>query len=448
MKRLVSAIAAAGLATLLAPAGLVPAGAAAPHRASTPIQHLVVMTQDQHSFDNYLGGHQGVDGIPAGVCLPVRAGAAKPCISPYTIDSTSPRRQLRATAASEKVAVDGGRMDGFIRAQASRESNGRLAMGHYSTEDVPGLAGLADRGVVFDRWFGSLPGGSISNRLFQVTARPIADQVQVPENGWPQLPTIFDRLTAAGVSWRVYVENYEPALNVRNASDRALSGGQVARVPLLAMPRYLDDPAVMRHVVDLSQYYRDIASGHLPAVSYVVSTASSEHAPAAPARGQRLIRAVANALIASDEWSSSALILNYDSSGGWYDHVRPPTIAGRPLGLRVPAALISPYTAPDSVDHTVYDSAAVLKFIERNWSLPALTSRDRNAADLRNVFRFSAGQQATSLIGPTAGRPPVKQPHRAILYVGYGLALSIGVLVLIWVLPGRVRPRLLSGVRG
>jgi phospholipase C len=446
VKRLVSAIAAAGLATLLGPAGLIPAGAAAGHGESTPIQHLVVMTQDQHSFDNYLGTHEGADGIPAGVCVPVRTRAAKPCIAPYTIKSTSARLQLRATAASEQLAVHGGRMDGFVWAQASRASDGRLAMGHYSTEDVPGLAGLAERGVLFDRWFGSLPGGSISNRLFQVTARPIADQVQVPENGWPQIPTIFDELTAAGVSWRVYVENYEPALNVRNASDRALRGGQVARVPLLAMPRDLDDPSVMRHVVDLSQYYRDIAADRLPAVTYVVSTASSEHAPAAPARGQRLIRAVANALIASDEWSSSAMILNYDSSGGWYDHVRPPTIAGRPLGLRVPAALISPYTAAGSVDHTTYDSAAVLKFIEQNWSLPALTTQDRNAADLRKLFRFSAVQQATSLIGPGAGRPPVKQPHRAILYVGYGLALSIGVLVLIWVLPGRVRPRLLSVV--
>jgi phospholipase C len=319
-------------------------------------------------------------------------------------------------------------------------------MGYYGADDVPGLTGLAQRGVVFDHWFGSLPGGSISNRLFQSTAQPVADHAQVPDRGWPDMATIFDRLDAAGVSWRIYVENYEPALTVTNASPRALRGGQVARVPLLAMPRYLRDPAVMKHVVDLSQYYRDIASGRLPAVSYVVSTASSEHAPAAPARGQRLIRAVANALIASDEWRSSAMILNYDSSGGWYDHVRPPVVDGDPLGLRVPAVLISPYTTARTVDHTVFDSAAVLKFIEQNWSLPPLTDRDRNAADLRTAFRFSGGEQATSLIGPTTGRPAVKQPHRVILYVGYGLALAIGVLVLVWVKQGRIRPRF-PGVR-
>lgn len=446
MNRLVRGCAAAALALTVTPLGLGRAEAASAPRATTPIQHFVVMTQDQHSFDNYLGRQPGADGLPAKACLPVRPGRPEPCIAPYPITATSPRGQLRATAATEALSVDGGKMDGFVRAQASRESNGRLAMGYYGADDVPGLTGLAQRGVVFDHWFGSLPGGSISNRLFQSTAQPVADHAQVPDRGWPDMATIFDRLDAAGVSWRIYVENYEPALTVTNASPRALRGGQVARVPLLAMPRYLRDPAVMKHVVDLSQYYRDIASGRLPAVSYVVSTASSEHAPAAPARGQRLIRAVANALIASDEWRSSAMILNYDSSGGWYDHVRPPVVDGDPLGLRVPAVLISPYTTARTVDHTVFDSAAVLKFIEQNWSLPPLTDRDRNAADLRTAFRFSGGEQATSLIGPTTGRPAVKQPHRVILYVGYGLALAIGVLVLVWVKQGRIRPRF-PGVR-
>ena len=437
---LLAALAVALAVPLAMSAGL-PAAATPAHAHTTPIQHLVVMTQDQHSFDNYLAEHAGVDGLPAGVCVPLRTKSAAPCVAPYRMTASTPRTQLRATADAQAVSVDGGRMDGFVVAQTSRSSNGRLAMGHYTDEDLPGLAGLAAHGVLFDHWFGSVPGGSIPNRLFQITATATADRTEVPAAGWPQLPTIFDRLTAAGVSWRVYIENYEPALNVTNASSRALRGGQVARVPLLAMPRFIGDPAAMAHLADLSSYYTDLSSGQLPAVSFVVSTASSEHAPATPARGQRLVATVANALIASPAWSSSAFLLQYDTSGGWYDHVAPPNLQGAQLGLRVPAVLISPYSRPGTVDHATLDSAAVLKLIERNWTLAPLTDRDKAAGDLLTAFRFDTRPKRPALAAAGGQRPAVHQPVRSVLYIGYGLALGVGAAVVAWPLSGRVRRR-------
>lgn len=415
-----------------------PAATASPvtptsHQPTMPIQHLVVAMQDQHSFDNYFATRAGVDGIPRGVCVPLRAGSPHPCVAPSPIDATSYTWEpLRATRMTQKIAVDGGRMDGFIRAQASRASDGRTAMGYYRPTDVPTLTALADRGVLFDHWFSSVPGGSIQNRLFAITARSTTDQTSVPAAGWPDLPTIFDRLEAARVSWRIYIQNYEPALTVATAGARQREGGQLARVPVLSMPRFLADPRLRAHVVDLSQYYRDLATGSLPAVSYVVSTSATEHPPQNPARGQTFVRGLVNALIASSAWSSSAFLLEYDSSGGWYDHVAPPTIDGAQLGLRVPALLISPYVVPGTVDHTPYDGAAVLRFIERNWSLSPLSQRDRDAADLTPAFAFTRTPRAPELIAVPGSETQVKQPRSGTLYAGYLAAIFAVMAVVVW----------------
>lgn len=421
------------------PAAAAPAPSAGT-RTVTPISHLVVMTQDQHSFDNYFGTRPGVDGLPPGACLPLRTGSAT-CVKPTPIDLTKPGSQLRATAAAQAASVDRGRMDGFVRAQARRTTDGSAAMGYYRPEDVPAITQLADRAVLFDRWFSGVPGGTVSNRFFAATARPTTAEAEVPPTGWGSLPTIFDRLTAAGVSWRIYVENYEPALTLDTATAKARAGGQIARVPLLAMRRYLDSPALMAHIHRLDDYYVDLAAGRLPAVAYVVSTASTEHPPANPAAGQVLARTVVNSLIASSAWPTSAFLLQYDSSGGWYDHVAPPTVAGASLGLRVPALLISPYSAPGTVDHTQYDAAATLGFIERNWRLAPLTARDRDAGDLRSAFSFGRPAAAAELIGPSGERAAVRQPHSPTLYAGYGLALAAAGSVLAWTLTGERRRR-------
>lgn len=429
--RLMAALLGCTAATVMSSA-LSPAAAAPAHAPATPVQHLVVMTQDQHTFDNYLGNRPGVDGIPSGTCVPLRSGSHDPCVAPYALPGAPAREQLQVSGKAQQASVAGGRMDGFVHAQATHRSDGKLTMAHYPAADVTGLNQLADQGVLFDHWFSAVPGGPIPNRLFEISAVSPGDRLDVPKAGWGDVTTIFDRLTAAGVSWRVYVENYEPALTVATASARALRGGQVARVPLLAIPRVLRDPALMAHVVDLSQYYTDIASGQLPAVSYVVSTSSSEHAPASPARGQRLAQTVVNALIASADWKTSAFLLDYDSWGGWYDHVAPPTVDGAPLGLRVPALLISPYATPGRVEHTSYEPAAVLRFIERNWSLDPLTRRDRDAADLAAAFTFTAAPHKPALIGTGSEHRAVQQPRRATLYLGYGVAVAVAASVVVW----------------
>ncbi|MDT4933965.1 MAG: phospholipase [Pseudonocardiales bacterium] len=448
MKRLLAvvvltlAVATPGAVAAARPAAAdVPSPAATQHAPVTPISHLVVMTQDQHSFDNYFGARPGVDGLPTGVCVPVKIAAARPCVRPFPVPSGKPGSQLRTTVAAERTSVDQGRMDGFVQAQTRRTSDGTAAMGYYRPSDIPTLSQLADRAVVFDRWFSGVPGGTIPNRLFAVTARTTTAEGEVPTTGWVGMPTIFDELTAAGVSWRIYVENYEHALTLDTASTKSRSGGQIARVPVLAMRRYLDNPALLGHVRRLDDYYVDLATGKLPAVAYVVSTASTEHPPSSPTAGQALARTVVNSLIASSAWPSSAFLLNYDSSGGWYDHVAPPTVNGAQLGLRVPALLMSPYTSPGTVDHTQYDSAATLGFIEHNWTLAPLTARDRDAGDLSTAFAFNRRPAPAALVVPSGERPAIRQPHSATLYIGYGLALAAGAGVLAWTLAGERRRR-------
>jgi phospholipase C len=326
-----------------------------------------------------------------------------------------------------------GRMDGFVQAQTTPHLNGKGAMGYYLPTDLPVATQLADHGVLFDRWFSSVPGGTIANRLFAVSGTAVPDTDRVPAAGWPDLPLIFDRLQAAGVSWKVYVEHYEPALTVKTAGPKALRGGQVARVPLLALTRYEKNADLASHVVGLDTYFSDLATGVLPAVSWIVTTSSSERAPAEPLLGQREVRNVVNALGGSSAWPSSAFLLSYDSSGGWYDHVAPPVEQGAVLGLRVPALLISPYATPGIVNHLQFDSASVLRFIETNWSVPPLTSRDANATDLGLALSFGRTPHPATIVGTSAGRPHVPVPNRQILYGVYLMALAGVGAVVAWV---------------
>ncbi len=443
-----AAVAAVLLLGLLG-SGLTPVGARAavdpgPHAAKTPIRHLVVMTQDQHSFDSYFGTRPGVDGLPTGVCLPVRKGSLAPCVKPFRLKGSGLHLPLLSTKPVQSTSIHDGRMDGFVYAQSARTKAGRMAMGYYSRSDLPVLNEIADHAVLFDHWFTSVQGGSIQNRLFAVSGRSTTDQAEVPVDGWQGIPLIFDRLQAAHVSWRIYVENYEPALTITTAGPKARRGGQVARVPVLATPRFANDPKLAAHVVDLSRYYADLAAGTLPAVSYVVSTSATEHPPTDPTSGQVLTRTVLNALAESSSWTSSALLLNYDTAGGWYDHVAPPVEDGTVLGPRVPALLVSPYASPGAVNHAEFSSASTLKFIEHNWTVAPLTRRDRDATDLSTAFSFKQPPRAASLLGARDGRPPLVRPSSPVIYVAYLLAVLVVGMAVAWVIASERRRRVVQ----
>ncbi len=207
---------------------------------------------------------------------------------------------------------------------------------------------------------------------------------------------------------------------------------------MLNYARFVDDPALRSHIVDLDEYYHDLADGTLPAVAYVATSGASERSARSIPTGQNLVRSMVTQLGLSPFWRSSAFLWSYDGSGGWYDHVAPP--AG--MGLRVPALLISPYTRTGRVDHTVMDSTAALRFIEQNWELAPLSARDAQAGDLRSAFDFTASPRPAEIIpvNQAASQPPLVKVH--VIYRFYGAALALVIVSLaLAAMPWRRRRR-------
>jgi len=428
---------AALMAVAVALLTLVPAASYASegHQPKTPIKHFVFLFQENHTFDNYFGTRPGVDGIPAGTCMPVVPGTAKPCVKPHWIGD-DPIVDLGHTRVQYDREYNGGKMDGFVAANSDNGRDGAIAMGHYDDRDLPYYWNLADNYVLFDRFFSSAKAGSVANHMFAVTATPgvTGRSERIPPEGWGDLPTIFDRLQDAGVSWKFYIENYDPSINYKTRDrvelvDRA---AQVIWAPVLAYQRFVEDPELNKHIVDLDQYYKDVQHGTLPAVSYIVPSGDSEHPPGRIQAGQRLVRALVNELMRSTSWDSSAFLWSYDDWGGWYDHVKPPSVDSWGYGFRVPALLVSPYARKGFVDHETSDFTSILKFIETNWDLPPMAERDRKANDLTEAFDFTASPRAPVILGTERDVAPRERPKTGPIYGAYAFALggSCGLFLL------------------
>jgi phospholipase C len=433
-----------GLAALLVAIGAGSARTAAP-APTTPIRHFVTLMQENHTFDNYFGTYPGVDGIPAGTCMPINpAKGRKPCFKPFHIGENSiAPRDLDHSAATAQLQYDGGRMDGFISSLTRRNQDGRLAMGYRNGDDLPFYWNLADEYVLYERFFSSAFGGSYLNHVYWVSASPGNGLDRVPEEGLGDLPTIFDRLEKAGVSWKFYVQNYDPNLTYRTVSQYPGNrASQVIWVPVLNFARYIDNPKIMRHVVPLREYFSDLDNGTLPAVSYIVPSGPSEHPPSNLASGQAFVRGLINALMDSSSWKSSAFLLGYDDWGGWYDHVKPPHRDNYGYGFRVPAILVSPYARQGYVDRTKLDFTSILRFIEENWRLRPLTHLDSSANSIASGFDFKAAPREASFV--SAHRGPAEEETRVVrsrVYMLYLGALGLPVLIVIWTIVARQRRR-------
>ncbi|MFF4358815.1 alkaline phosphatase family protein [Streptomyces sp. NPDC001604] len=396
--------------------------AASTSRSDTPVQHFVYLMQGDRTFDHYFGTYPGADGLPAGAGQPrdpahSRAGT----VEPYPLHG-SPPLSPGAGPRLVRQQYDGGRMDGFFGAFARQGRDGRVAMGYYDRRDLPFYWNAADRYELFDHFFASSLDGTRANRAHWVA-------------GTPDLtgPTVFDRLEEAGVSWKFYVQNYDPKQTYRSRDDLTT---QTVRVPLLDIPRFVDNRRLSAHIVDLGEYYRDLDRGTLPAVAFVASSGAGERSARSVPAGQRLVRELTAQLMVSQYWSSSALLWSYDGSGGWYDHVKPP--AGR--GLRVPALLVSPYVTRGKVQHGQFEAASALRFVVDNWRLRPLGGRTTQARSLADAFDFSAAPRRAELIPAglrEAALPVARRPSPVPVYAVYGVA-SLLVAGLLW---GAVRPK-------
>jgi phospholipase C len=423
----------AALAVLAATA--VPAQATTPAgtQTKTPIKHFIVLMQENHSYDNYFGSYPRGNGTPANACQPKNLKRpAQGCVKPFRIAGRVVE-DLQHSAPVARGQYNGGKMNGFV--DALRRENGQVdpnTMGYYDGRDIPYYWNIADNFVLFDRFFTSSAGGSVSNHMYWVTGTPgntkAADEV-IPPGGFDQT-TIFDRLEKKGISWKFYVQNYDSGINFRNrgVGDR---GSQIVWVPLLNYARYLDDPKLSSHIVDLSEYYKDLDRGTLPAVSYIAPAGSSEHPPGSIQAGERFVRTLINGLMRSDSWKSSAFSWSYDDWGGWYDHVRPPKVDRYGYGFRAPALLVSPYARRGHIESATLDFTSWLKFIEQNWGLQPLAKRDRNAGSLIGAFDFTKPPREPAFVAATRGTPPTTEPVRAVVYIAYALAVALTLVAIL-----------------
>ncbi len=379
--------------------------------------------QENHTFDNYFGTYPGADGIPANVCMPRNAAdASAGCVKAYHLPS---RRTIDLAHGTDvaALAINGGKLDGFVSAQTRRNLPGELSMGYYDGSDLPFYWNLASTSVLADRFFSSDVGGSKENHMYWVAAQ--SGGKTVPAEGY-SFTTIFDQLQAAGLDWKFYVQNYDPSITFRNLTG-APQDSQTIWVPLLNFPRFLDDPALSSRIVDISQYHVDLAAGTLPAVAFIAPSGASEHPPGDVAIGQVYGASQVTALMQSSSWSSSLFVLTWDDWGGWYDHVLPPTVDASGYGMRVPALFMSPYAPPGRIDSTTYDFTSILKFIEENWRLQPMTARDAAANSVGTALDFSAGARAPVLPGSTyPDRAPVNPRAREALLTIYGV-IGLGV---------------------
>lgn len=370
---------------------------------TTPIQRIIVLMKENHAFDNYFGTFPGADGIPANVTLPDGAAGT---VSPHWINGTS-TPDLPHDRADMVASYDNGRNDLFASvAEASGAGLGNVSVGYYDGRQLAAYWSLAANYTLADRYFQSMLGPTIPNRLYSIAGQAgnlTSDAVPL---GGIDMSTIFDQLQARGITWRYY-------------GDRSL----VSQPVPLYIPHIAADPAMTAEVVPLSQLMDDIASDRLPSVTYIDPKGEfpsqldrSEHPPGDISIGESWTMSVVSAVKASPMWSTTAILLTWDESGGFYDHVPPPQVDSWGYGFRVPLIVISPFAKRGFVDHEVMDHTSILKLIATNWGLPPLTPREANASDMLSAFSFPNGTLArASGTGLSGSATPGSVPPRATL---------------------------------
>jgi phospholipase C len=373
------------------------------------IRHVVVIMQENRSFDSYFGTYPGADGIPMRNGVPTVCSVDPKtgvCMKPY--HDTSDRNAGGPHDHSDAIAdINGGKMNGFV----ARARNGRYlacvkgvdapgcslapkspdVMGYHDWREIPNYWDYAKHFVLQDHMFESDTSWSLPSHLYMVsgwsarcakkgdpascTAAPqdpgsppgSAGNTTgaVPDYAWTDLTYLLHK---DHVSWRYYVAKGDQPDCAGNQMFCA-PVKQNAKTPGIWNPLPYFDTVRRDHqlsdVAPLGSFYTAARNGTLPSVSWITPAQYvSDHPPARISNGQAYVTGVINTIMHSKDWSSTAIFLAWDDWGGFYDHVKPPTVDAQGYGLRVPALVISPYAKRGFVDHQTFSFDAYLKFIE------------------------------------------------------------------------------------
>jgi phospholipase C len=366
------------------------------------IQHIVMIQMENRSFDDYFGTFPGADGIPMTngvptVCAPDPATGT--CQQPY-VDHADINGGGPHSASAATGDINGGAMNGFVAQVRDAFVFGGCfgfadpacgsfpahpdVMGYHTASDIPNYWSYAQNFVLQDHMFEPNASWSLPAHLFDVsgwsaycTAHDPSTCTNSVDNPWPNtgVAPIFAwtdltyLLHKNNISWGYYVtKGTEPDC----ANPATLSCAPVKQNattlsiwnPLPDFDTVIADNQV-GNVQSVANFYAAAHAGTLPQVSWVIPSGDeSDHPPSPISAGQSYVTSVVNAVMQSPEWSSSAIFLNWDDWGGFYDHEVPPTVDQNGYGLRVPGIVISPYAKAGYVDHQVLSFDAYLKFIE------------------------------------------------------------------------------------
>jgi phospholipase C len=383
-----------------------PPSAPPPPDAIHKIEHVVIIMQENRSFDSYFGTFPGADGIPMQNGVPVVCPPdpeLRSCVRPYH-DSADRNQGGPHRARSATGDIDSGRMDGFIaEAESSMGStcnapgkppcspNGPTdVMGYHDQREIPNYWAYARNFVLQDHMFEPNASWSLPAHLFMVSewsARctllddpmsctsaldnpqsiGLRDTVVVarPNYAWTDLTYLLHQ---HNVSWKYYVaEGTEPDCedDGMTCTPRPQSVGTPEIWNPLPFFTTVQQDNELGNIQTLDHFFADVQAGTLPAVSWVVPNGQvSEHPPALVGAGQAYVTGLINAIMQSPLWSSSAIFLAWDDWGGFYDHFIPPTVDVNGYGLRVPGLVISPYAKRGYIDHQILSFDAYVKFIE------------------------------------------------------------------------------------
>ena len=356
---------------------------------TTPIQHLVLIMQENHSFDNYFGTFPGANGIPPGTCIPISlAYPSQGCVTPYLTNDTIPD-DIAHIAKASNCDVNGGLMNGFVKCEGSNET-----MSYYDSSAIPNYWSYARQYALLDNFFSETAGWSLPNHWELVASQyPISVMNGLGALDWSTytkqanpLPTILDRVMGSGTSFTYY--------DIPVTWDYRMTILQSKNIiywnPFVAQQRTYSSP-YLSHFKDRTDIFNDISNGNLPAISFVMPNGIlSEHPTYNLTMGMQWSTSIVNAVEQSPYWSSTMIVICWDDFGGFYDHVNPPKDqAGVQLGIRVPAIVISPYTPVGEINHDLFSFSSILRFMEVNWNISPLNNRDAYANSIASTQDFT-----------------------------------------------------------
>jgi phospholipase C len=361
--------------------------------SSTPIEHVIIIVKENHTFDNYFGKFPGATGATSGKLSNGKEIPLTPAPDSLPFD-------LGHSHAEALRAFDGGKMDGFDLVENGTYQGYHLGYTQYDETSLPHYWAYAKAFTLCDHYFTSVLGPSFPNHLHTIAAQsgggfdnpegtlywgcdsPKGSLMPIvtPQGGTAEVFPCFDFQTAAdllnakGLMWKMYAPQ-----------DQTVSVN-----PFDAIKHIRESAQWTTNVVSTRDFYKDISQGTLPNVSWFIpEDFFDEHPPLSVSQGEQDTVRLINAVGKSPLWNKTAILLTWDDFGGFYDHVPPLQIDAIGLGFRVPTLVISPFAKPGFICRTQFEHSSLIKFIEVNFELGSLGRRDVKANDMTDCFDFN-----------------------------------------------------------